>query len=149
MTAKAKITAIGADGELYLDMINAEMSKFRLNGFVEVSTIRNLSKEQEIFSRLRALWYILLKELTKQTGYSEQYWKKKLKTNAGFFSSVREPDGTVTRELKSVADGECTLQELSDLFSHSFYWLLEKQAIELGPFQQKYFELKGRELIGG
>ena len=142
MTIKAKILNIDNDNIKF----DRNIAGYKPGQWVEIKTVRPLSMEADILQRLQSLWYLLLKSLVEQTGYSQQFWKKELKSGAGFFVSIKEPDNNVTRELKSVG-GECTLKELSSLFTYSFYWILENEIINLGDFQQRYFEIKGKELI--
>jgi len=147
MIAIGKILGVGASGELELELFDADMSSFRVGKNIKVNTIRKLTDEQESMAKLRGLWYLLLRELKEQTGYSVGYWKGKLKRRGGFFTSVVEPDGKITRDFRSVAAGECTFEQLSDLVRESIVWIKEDEVIDLGAFEARYFEITGRELL--
>jgi hypothetical protein len=145
---KAQILEIDISGEMKIQTTPDAACELRINSFLEIKPLKRISLEAWRFQKLRALWYLLLKHLEKETGYSQEYWKKRLKSGAGYFVSVREPDGSVTRALRSVADGECNLRELSALFGYSFTALKCDGVIDLSAFEASYFEHTGRELVG-
>lgn len=110
-------------------------------------TIEVFNGDMTAFRKLQGLWYLLLTELEKQTGYSQLYWKKVLKTKSEYFISVKEPNGTVTREYKSVSITESSFNDLSKLFSNSLIYLVENEIIELNEFMNKYNEITGKEIL--
>jgi len=98
------------------------------------------------FRKLQGLWYLLLKECSSHTGYSELYWKKQLKMQGAFYISVREPNGQVTRDYKSVSASECNMDELSALFNTAFKFIDENEIIDLTEFKNRYNLITGKEL---
>lgn len=110
--------------------------------------IEYLSKagKKDSLDRLRGLWYLLLKTLSQDTGYSELYFKKLLKTKANFFVSIKEPDGKVTRDYRSVSAGECDMESLSGLFTEAFEYIKENEVIDTRKFEDDYMNITGKSL---
>jgi hypothetical protein len=104
-------------------------------------------KEPKPIARARALWKLFVRHLSEATGYSELYWQKVLKTKSEFFVSCKEPDGSVTREYKSVSDAECSFDEISTLLFNSFIYVKENNIINLTQFEEDYYKLTGKCLI--
>jgi len=103
-------------------------------------------KPETKIDKVRALWYLLIKELSDTTGYSKLYWKNKFKNKTEFYEICTEPDGTKSKAFKSVADG-CSWKDLSQLFTDSISYVEENEIIDLTNFKTSYYEITGRELI--
>lgn len=103
-------------------------------------------KPETKIDKVRALWYLLIKELSQTTGYSKLYWKNKFKNQSHFYEICKEPDGTNSKAFKSVSDG-CSWNDMSNLFADSLSYVQEKEIIDLTNFRTRYNEITGKELI--
>lgn len=111
----------------------------------DVVEIKKHKKETKI-DKIRALWYLLVKELSDNTGYSKLYWKNKFKNKSAFYEICTEPDGTKTKAFKSVADG-CSCIEMSQLFTDSMSYVQDNDIIDLSKFRNRYYEITGRDIL--
>lgn len=108
--------------------------------------IKKIRKSSLAFRKLQNLYFKFLDTLHNDTGYSVSWWHNTLKKENEFFITIKEPDGN-HRYLKSVSHDECTCEELSAYFKNVFYYIEDKQIMDISKFKNDYYEITGKELI--
>ncbi len=98
-------------------------------------------------NKLIGLWKIIVREISRTTGRSEIALEKEFKLLNEFFISVRNEDGSITRENKSVSSSECSFYELSELVRKTIEYTKESCIIDISHIETNYRNITGKELI--
>jgi len=125
-----------------VDIINDTNNPIKINDIFSLEKLDN----QDIKTKMRALWFVLLRYLSSTTGYSEFYWSILLQTVTFTIQIFEEENGQIIKIPKSLSNNSCSCNDLHNLLNGSITWLIDND-INISDFQQKYFDLTQKELF--
>jgi hypothetical protein len=139
------INTINIDG-LNISLKELNNHNLKLGDRVRIEKMTGSKKEYEVFLKLLGLWELLIKEYSDQTGYSKEYCKYDLKRHSGFGIIITDHFEVEVYEEKifiprSMAWGESTPLQRSELFTKSILYLKEDEKIDTCEFEKRYHEI--------